>query len=127
MRSAGKILGIFLIIAFMACPLANASETQVLNSQELTLKMVEREADDDALRAGIRTLLERPEVSEAASLLGHDANRLADRVETLEGEALTDAAARAAAVQDALVGSDSVIIISSTTLIIILLLILILA
>jgi hypothetical protein len=76
-------------------------------------------------RETVMRLLERPEVQAVAGDLGLDLRRAQSAVSTLEGQQLTDLAAQAHQVEQALAGGQSRIVIS-TTLIIIALLVLIL-
>jgi hypothetical protein len=86
----------------------------------------ERVTETDAQRERVRQLLQRPEVRELAGRLGLDLRTAESAVGTLEGQQLTDAAAQAARIDNALAGGQSRITISTTFLIIALLLLIVL-
>lgn len=90
--------------------------------------MVTEPSPAEADRAVLQDFLDRDDVQEVASERGIDAERLQDRVATLDGEEASELAQRVRDVQDDLdqVGGDT-LVISATTVIIILLIILLVA
>lgn len=90
--------------------------------------MVIEPSPAEADRAVLKDFLDRDDVQEVASERGIDAERLQDRVATLDGEEASELAQRVRDVQDDLdqVGGDT-LVISATTVIIILLIILLVA
>jgi hypothetical protein len=90
--------------------------------------MVAEPTPADRDRQVVREFLDRVEVSDVATALGLDRERLETGVGTLEADAAADLGRQVRALEDEadLVGGDT-IVISATTVIIILLIILILA
>jgi hypothetical protein len=75
----------------------------------------------DADRAAVLRVMEHPEVAAVAGKMGIDLRRAATAVATLDGAQLTELAAQARQVDQALAGGQSRVVISTTVIIIALL------
>lgn len=117
------VLVVFLVIAVI--PPVNAQTQHAAPASALAAAVQERVASSAAERETVLRILARPEVQAVAGDLGIDLRRAESAVTTLEEPALTDLAAQARQVEQALAGGQSRVTIS-TTLIIIALLVLIL-
>jgi hypothetical protein len=106
-------------------PTAHAQTSHTAPQSILDAAVQDHVATAAADRETVLRLLERPEVQAVAGDIGLDLRRAQSAVSTLEGQQLTELAAQAHQVEQALAGGQSRIVIS-TTLIIIALLVLIL-
>ena len=102
---------------------AFAQERHVVAPSVLSQAVSDHASSQDADRAAIHDVLNRPEVREVAGKAGFDIDRLNASVDTLNGSALSQVAASAQQVNQSLVGGASTIVISTTTIIIALLII----
>jgi hypothetical protein len=126
MRTVRKWL-VLPLISFMALSsTAFAQQRHAVDPAALAQAVVERVADQDAVRAAIDEALARPEVRDMAAKMRVDLDAVAGAVSTLEGAELQRAGAAAQQVNQALVGGASTVVISTTTIIIGLLVLLLL-
>ena len=108
-----------------AVPGAEAQATHAAPQSALDAALQQHVSTSTADRAMVLRLLQRDEVKKVAGEAGFDLRRAASAVNTLDGQALANAAAQAQQVERALAGGQSTVTIS-TTLIIIALLVIIL-
>jgi ABC-type sugar transport system substrate-binding protein len=120
---ASMLVVVFSLVAVI--PPAHAQTSHAAPQSVLDAAVQDHVATTAADRDTVLRLLERPEVQAVAGDIGLDLRRARSAVSTLEGQQLTDLAAQAQQVEQALAGGQSRIVIS-TTLIIIALLVLIL-
>jgi hypothetical protein len=113
---------LMLVLAFSSS--AFAQERHAVNPAALADAVSQHVAQQDADRAAIHEALARPEVRQMASTAGVDLDRIANAVDTLNGDSLNRAASAARDVNQALVGGASTVVISTTTIIIALLVVL---
>ena len=113
---------VFLLVAAISPVHAQSSHTAPLSALDAAVQ--EHVTSAAADRESVLQLLARPEIRAVAGDLGLDLRRAESAVATLDGSALSEVAAQARQVQQALAGGQSVTI--STTLIIVALLVLIL-
>jgi hypothetical protein len=120
---ASIVVVVFSLVAVI--PPVHAQTSHAAPQSALDAAVQDHAARTAADRETVLRLLERPEVQAVAGDLGLDLRRAQTAIATLEGQQLTDLAAQAQQVEQALAGGQSRIVIS-TTLIIIALLVLIL-
>jgi hypothetical protein len=117
---------LFVVLSLVAViPPAHAQTSHAAPQSILDAAVQDHLAATAADRETVLRLLERPEVQAVAGDIGLDLRRAQSAVSTLEGQQLTELAAQAQQVEQALAGGQSRVVIS-TTLIIIALLVLIL-
>ena len=114
---------VFSILAVI--PPAHAQTSHAAPQSILDAAVQDHVATTAADRDTVLRLLERPEVQAVAGDIGLDLRRAQSAIATLDGQQLTELAAQAQQVEEALAGGQSRVVIS-TTLIIIALLVLIL-
>jgi hypothetical protein len=124
MRTLAWIVTVVFTVLTLA-PSGHAQTSHAAPQSALDAALQQRVASEDADRAMVLRLLDRPEVQALAGDIGLELRRAKDAISTLSGPELTDLAAQAQQVERALEGGQSRITIS-TTLIIIALLVLIL-
>ena len=123
-----RMLASALVVVFSflsVIPPAHAQTSHAAPVSALDAAVQEHVARGDADRDRVLRLLERPDVQAVAGDLGLDLRRAQTAIATLDGQQLTELAAQAEQVEQALAGGQSRVVIS-TTLIIIALLVLIL-
>jgi hypothetical protein len=120
---ASMLVVVFSLVAVI--PPAHAQTSHAAPQSLLDAAVQDHIGTTAADRETVLRLLERPEVQAVAGDIGLDLRRAQRAVSTLEGQQLTDLAAQAQQVEQALAGGQSRVVIS-TTLIIIALLVLIL-
>ena len=120
---ASTLVVVFSIVAVI--PPAHAQTSHAAPQSVLDAAVQDHVATAAADRETVLRLLQRPEVQAVAGDIGLDLRRAQSAIATLEGQPLTELAAQAQQVEQALAGGQSRIVIS-TTLIIIALLVLIL-
>lgn len=113
------VLALALVLAVPAG--TAAQQSHVIDRAELEAATGAEAAAEQAKRSAIRSVLQRPEVRDAARAHGIDLARAEDAAATLEGEELDRAYRRSVDLREALAGGDDTIVISATTLIIALL------
>lgn len=123
MRTLRRLLAAPLVLVTVFSSTAFAQDRHAVDRSALADAVAGHVAQQDEDRAAIREALARPEVREVAAKSGVDLDRVAAAVDTLEGNALAQAADSARQVNQALVGGQSTIVISTTTIIIILLIV----
>ena len=121
------LVSIFVVVfsSVAVIPPAHAQTSHAAPQSILDAAVQDHVAATAADRDTVLRLLERPEVQAVAGDIGLDLRRAQSAIATLEGQQLTELAAQAHQVEEALAGGQSRIVIS-TTLIIIALLVLIL-
>ena len=123
-----RMLASILVVVFSlvaVIPPAHAQTSHAAPQSILDAAVQDHVATTAADRDTVLRLLERPEVQAVAGDIGLDLRRAQSAIATLDGQQLTELAAQAQQVEEALAGGQSRIVIS-TTLIIIALLVLIL-
>ena len=123
-----RMLASILVVVFSlvaVIPPAHAQTSHAAPQSVLDAAVQDHVATTAADRDTVLRLLERPDVQAVAGDIGLDLRRAQSAIATLEGQQLTELAAQAQQVEQALAGGQSRIVIS-TTLIIIALLVLIL-
>ena len=124
MRMLASVLVV--VFSFVAViPPAHAQTSHAAPQSALDAAVQDHVATSAADREAVLRLLERPEVQAVAGDIGIDLRRAQTAISTLDGEQLTELAAQAQQVEQALAGGQSRVTIS-TTLIIIALLVIIL-
>ena len=124
MRRSISVLAILMLV-ITAVPRAQGQTSHAAPPSALDAAVQEHVSAAAAERDAVLRVLEHPEVASVAGSMGLDLRRAASAVATLDGEQLTQLAAQARQVDEALAGGQSRVVIS-TTLIIIALLVLIL-
>ena len=124
MRTFTSVLVILLSIV-VAMPRVQAQASHTASQSAIDAALQEQVSSAAADRADVQRVLANPEVKAVAEAAGIDLRRASTAVASLEGEQLTQIAAQARQVDQALAGGQSKIVIS-TTMIIIALLVLIL-
>ena len=124
MRMLASVLVV--VFSFVAViPPAHAQTSHAAPQSALDAAVQDHVATSAADREAVLRLLERPEVQAVAGDIGVDLRRAQTAISTLDGEELSELAAQAQQVEQALAGGQSRVTIS-TTLIIIALLVIIL-
>jgi predicted Zn-dependent protease len=124
MRTFTSVLVILLSIV-VAMPRVQAQASHTASQSAIDAALQEQVSSAAADRADVQRVLANPEVKAVADAAGIDLRRASTAVASLEGEQLSQIAAQARQVDQALAGGQSKIVIS-TTMIIIALLVLIL-
>ena len=118
MRTLRTLSVVCLVIALTVPSGAAAQSRHVVDPSVLSDTIAAQLAREDADRATVHELLNRPEVRDAAAGAGIDVDRVNASVDTLSGTALSNAASAAQQVGQELVGGASSVTISTTTIII---------
>ncbi len=121
MRIVRSTLAVCLAILF-AVPAAGAQD-HVITKSALDSAVQQRVVDQQADRAAILSLLQRPEVRSMALKAGLTMDKAEVAVATLQGDDLKLAADQARQASNDLAGGASTIVISTTTIIIVLLIV----
>ena len=124
MRTFTSVLVILLSIV-VAMPRVQAQASHTASQSAIDAALQEQVSSAAADRADVQRVLANPEVKAVADAAGIDLRRASTAVASLDGEQLSQIAAQARQVDQALAGGQSKIVIS-TTMIIIALLVLIL-
>jgi len=124
MRTFTSVLVILLSIV-VAMPRIQAQASHTASQSAIDAALQEQVSSAAADRADVQRVLANPEVKAVADAAGIEWRRASTAVASLEGEQLSQIAAQARQVDQALAGGQSKIVIS-TTMIIIALLVLIL-
>lgn len=123
MRTIRTMVVTVLVSLLALSPSAFAQERHAVSPSALSQAVAQAVSQQDADRATIKEALQRPEVREVAGRAGFDLDRMQASVDTMNGTALTQAAAAATQVNQALVGGASTVVISTTTIIVALLIV----
>lgn len=121
MRTFRQLLVALLVIALGFSSTAFAQERHAVDPSVLSQAVAGHVSSQDASRAAIHEVLNRPEVRSLATESGFDLDRLNASVDTLTGASLDQVAAATGQVQLSLAGGASTVTISTTTIIIALL------
>lgn len=122
MRTSALLVA--LVFSFVAiAPPAGAQHSHSAPQSAIDAALQQKISSGDTDRATVLRLLERPEVQAVAGQAGIDLRTAKDAVSTLNGPQLTELAAQASQVEQALAGGQSLTI--NTTLLIIGLLLLV--
>jgi hypothetical protein len=124
MRTSTSVL-VILLSALIAMPRIQAQATHTASQSAIDAALQQHVSTAAADRADLLRVLANPEVKTVADKAGLDLRRATTAVASLEGQELTQLAAQARQIDEALAGGQSRVVIS-TTLIIIALLVLIL-
>jgi hypothetical protein len=116
-----QLLVALLVFSLALSSSAFAQERHAVDPSVLSQTVAGRVASQDASRAAIHDVLNRPEVRSVAEQSGYDLDRINASVDTLNGASLDQVAAVAQQVNQSLVGGASTVVISTTTIIIALL------
>lgn len=128
MRVTLKPVAAFLLpVLLIASPAFAGQQTRVVDGVTLRQALAVQAGAEQDQRAAVRRVLDRADVREMANRMGLDVARASAAVGTLSGADLTEAAARAGAVETALAGGANTIVISVTTLLLILIIVILLA
>lgn len=123
MRTIRTLMVTVLVSMLALTPSAFAQERHAVQSSVLSQTVAQAVSQQDADRAAIKDTLQRPEVREVAARVGLSLDQAQARVDTMSGAQLSQAAAAATQVNQALVGGASTIVISTTTIIVALLIV----
>ena len=121
MRTFRQLLVALLVISLGLSSNAFAQERHAVDPSTLSQAVASHVSSQDASRAAIHDVLNRPEIRSIATESGFDLDRLNASVDTLSGASLDQVAAATGQVQQSLVGGASTVTISTTTIIIALL------
>lgn len=125
MRTFVLIAVLTLVFVVHAAP-SGAQTSHSATQSAIDAALQQKVSSEAADRETVLRLLDRPDVQAVAGEAGLDLRTAKDAVGTLQGTDLTEIAARAAQVEQALAGGQSRITISTTFLIIALLLLIVL-
>jgi hypothetical protein len=125
MRTSVLIAVLALVFVVQAAP-SRAQTSHSAPQSAIDAALQQKVSSEAADREKVMRLLDRPEVQAVAGEAGLDLRTAKDAVATLDGADLTDIAARAAQVEQALAGGQSSVTISTTFLIIALLVLIVL-
>jgi hypothetical protein len=125
MRTFTSVLVILLSIV-VAMPRVQAQASHTASQSAIDAALQEHVSSAAADRADVLRVLANPEVKAAADAAGIDLRRATTAVASLEGEPLSQIAAQARQVDQALAGGQSKIVISTTVIIIALLVLILL-
>ena len=125
MRTFTSVLVILLSIV-VAMPRVQAQASHTASQSAIDAALQEQVASAAADRADVQRVLANPEVKAVADAAGIDLRRASTAVASLEGEPLSQIAAQARQVDQALAGGQSRIVISTTVIIIALLVLILL-
>jgi len=121
MRTFRQLLVALLVISLGLSSTALAQERHAVDPSTLSQALANHVASQDASRASIHEMLNRPEVRAVATESGFDLDRINASVDTLSRASLDQVAAATGQVQESLIGGASTVTISTTTIIIALL------
>lgn len=121
MRTIRTLVVPVLVSLLALTPSAFAQERHAVNPSVLSQTVAQAVSQQDADRTAVKEALQRPEVRDVAARAGFDLDRMQASVDTLNGSSLSQAAAAATQVNQALVGGASTVVISTTTIIVALL------
>jgi hypothetical protein len=125
MRTLTSVLVILLSIV-VAMPRVQAQASHTASQSAIDAALQEQVSSAAADRADVQRVLANPEVKAVAAAAGIDLRRASTAVASLEGEQLSQIAAQARQVDQALAGGQSRIVISTTVIIIALLVLILL-
>ena len=125
MRTFTSVLVILLSI-MVAMPRVQAQASHTASQSAIDAALQEQVSSAAADRADVQRVLANPEVKAVADAAGIDLRRASTAVASLEGEQLSQIAAQARQVDQALAGGQSKIVISTTVIIIALLVLILL-
>jgi predicted Zn-dependent protease len=125
MRTLTSVLVILLSIV-VAMPRVQAQASHTASQSAIDAALQEQVSSAAADRADVQRVLANPEVKAVADAAGIDLRRASTAVASLEGEQLSQIAAQARQVDQALAGGQSRIVISTTVIIIALLVLILL-
>jgi hypothetical protein len=125
MRTFTSVLVILLSIV-IAMPRVQAQATHTASQSAIDAALQEHVSSTAADRADLLRVLANPEVKTVADTAGLDLRRATTAVASLEGEQLSQLAAEARQVDQALAGGQSKVVISTTVIIIALLVLILL-
>jgi predicted Zn-dependent protease len=125
MRTFTSVLVILLSIV-VAMPRVQAQASHTASQSAIDAALQEQVSAAAAERADVQRVLANPEVKAVADAAGIDLRRASTAVASLEGEQLSQIAAQARQVDQALAGGQSKIVISTTVIIIALLVLILL-
>jgi hypothetical protein len=125
MRTFTSVLVILLSI-MVAMPRVQAQASHTASQSAIDAALQEQVSSAAADRADVQRVLTNPEVKAVADAAGIDLRRASTAVASLEGEQLSQIAAQARQVDQALAGGQSKIVISTTVIIIALLVLILL-
>jgi len=114
----------FLLALFMIFPAVSRADAQTphaASTAAMDAALQQHAASAAADRADVLRVLDKPEVKSVAGRMGVDLRTATSAIATLEGDQLSQAAAQARQVDQALAGGASTVVISTTTIIIVLL------
>ena len=114
------LVGLLVLLTALSSS-AQAQNRHVVAPADIAAVVDAHVSSQDADRAAIRDVLERPEVRDVATRIGIDLDRVTAAIGTLSGPDLVGAASAARQVNETLVGGASSVTLSTTTIIIILL------
>lgn len=112
------------LVVLIAAPAARAQQS-VIGTADLERSVQARVQQEQADRAAIASLLQRPEVRQIAAKAGLSVEKAEAAVATLQGEDLRELASQARQAENDLAGGATTIVITTTTIIIILLIVII--
>ena len=107
-------------------PRVQAQASHTASQSAIDAALQEQVSSAAAARADVQRVLANPEVKAVADAAGIDLRRASTAVASLEGEQLSQIAAQARQVDQALAGGQSKIVISTTVIIIALLVLILL-
>ena len=125
MRTFTSVLVILLSI-MVAMPRVQAQASHTASQSAIDAALQEQVSSAAADRADVQRVLANPDVKAVADAAGIDLRRASTAVASLEGEQLSQMAAQARQVDQALAGGQSKIVISTTVIIIALLVLILL-
>jgi hypothetical protein len=125
MRTFTSVLVILLSIV-VAMPRVQAQASHTASQSAIDAALQDHVSSAAAERADVQRVLANPEVKAVADAAGIDLRRASTAVASLEGEQLSQIAAQARQIDQALAGGQSKIVISTTVIIIALLVLILL-
>jgi len=125
MRTSTSVL-VILLLMLIAMPRVQAQASHTASQSAIDAALQAHVSSTAADRADLLRVLANPEVKAVADQAGFDLRRATTAVASLEGQQLTELAAQARQVDEALAGGQSRIVISTTVIIIVLLVLILL-
>jgi len=125
MRTSTSVL-VILLLMLIAMPRVQAQASHTASQSAIDAALQAHVSSTAADRADLLRVLANPEVKAVADQAGLDLRRATTAVASLEGQQLTELAAQARQVDEALAGGQSRIVISTTVIIIVLLVLILL-
>jgi hypothetical protein len=125
MRTSTSVLVILLSIV-VAMPRVQAQASHTASQSAIDAALQQHVSTTAADRADLLRVLANPEVKAVADKAGLDLRKATTAVVSLEGQELTQLAAQARQVDEALAGGQSRVVISTTVIIIVLLVLILL-